>query len=66
MTKDLSRYENSKQKIHFMDGFGIQYCLPYDWKANLWVRDKIVDIVPVTWADEFKGTGENRFISVHY
>ena len=34
-----------------VDGYFIQYEKPHGrgWKANLWIDDNIVDLVPVTW-----------------
>jgi ABC-type glycerol-3-phosphate transport system substrate-binding protein len=66
MTIDLNQFADSTLTRYSVDGFGVQYCYPFAWKANLWVRNKIVDIVPVPWADSITKVGQDIHLWVSF
>jgi hypothetical protein len=66
MTTDFNQFANSTLTRYSVDGFGVQFCYRSALKANLYVRNKLVDIVPVPWADSMTKVGQDIHLWVGF
>ena len=51
---------------HLVDGYGLKFTGVRTWKAERWVGDHLVDVVPVTWTKGGRRRGSSIFLEIWY